>query len=145
MIPCCRVDALESPCRNIVTFINAVSVQYFVGVTVALAAAWHPRLNGLPKLAVALGTGARSRSGGEVGFMREPAQENKKAPNLGGRPRVRSGDEVQVTVEFPLRDYARLAGYVECRKLEAIRRKGSVANQSKRAYCIFGPKFKRFY
>lgn len=30
----------------------------------------------------------------------------------GGRPRVRTGDEVQVTVEFPQLEFARLCGYV---------------------------------
>lgn len=64
--------------------------------------------------------------------MAEPASKKKKTTNLGGRPRVRSGDEVQVTVEFPLEDYARLAGYVDFRKMEAIRSKESVAEQSKR-------------
>jgi hypothetical protein len=63
----------------------------------------------------------------------KPEKSNRRTTtNLGGRPRVRSGDEVQVTVEFPLEDYARLAGYVEYRKLEAIRNKESVADQSKR-------------
>jgi hypothetical protein len=60
------------------------------------------------------------------------ARKKRSTTNLGGRPRVRSGDEVQVTVEFPLTDYARLAGYVDYRKMEAIRNKESVAEQSKR-------------
>lgn len=64
--------------------------------------------------------------------MAETAKKKRRSTNLGGRPRVRTGDEVQVTVEFPLRDYARLAGYVDHRKMEAIRNKDSVAEQSKR-------------
>ena len=64
--------------------------------------------------------------------MAESAMKKRQTTNLGGRPRVRTGDEVQVTVEFPLKDYARLAGYVDFRKMEAIRNKESVAEQSKR-------------
>ena len=63
--------------------------------------------------------------------MAESARKKRRTTNLGGRPRVRTGDEVQVTVEFPLKDYARLAGYVDHRKVEAIRNKESVAEQSK--------------
>jgi hypothetical protein len=59
-------------------------------------------------------------------------KRRRRTTNLGGRPRVRTGDEVQVTVEFPLKDYARLAGYVDHRKIEAIRNRESVAEQSKR-------------
>ena len=58
--------------------------------------------------------------------------KKRRTTNLGGRPRVRTGDEVQVTVEFPLKDYAQLAGYVDHCKMEAIRNKESVAEQSKR-------------
>ena len=64
--------------------------------------------------------------------MSESTKKKRRTTNLGGRPRVRSGDEVQVTVEFPLEDYAKLAGYVDFMKLEAIRNKESVADQSKR-------------
>ena len=59
-------------------------------------------------------------------------KKKRRTTNLGGRPRVRTGDEVQVTVEFPLADYARLAGFVDHKKVEAIRNKDSVADQSKR-------------
>ncbi len=58
--------------------------------------------------------------------------KKRRTTNLGGRPRVRTGDEVQVTVEFPLKDYARLAGYIDHRKIDAIRSNESVAEQSKR-------------
>ncbi|MHC4935542.1 MAG: hypothetical protein ACYTGJ_04915 [Planctomycetota bacterium] len=64
--------------------------------------------------------------------MTQPAEAPRRAKNLGGRPRVRSGDEVQVTVEFPLKDYAKLAGLVDFKKAEAARNKESVADQSKR-------------
>lgn len=64
--------------------------------------------------------------------MSESTKKKRRTTNLGGRPRVRSGDEVQVTVEFPLEDYAKLAGYVDYMKMEAIRNKESVADQSKR-------------
>lgn len=60
------------------------------------------------------------------------ARKKKARANLGGRPRVRSGDEVQVTVEFPLKDYATLAGYVDYRKLIARVERTSVAKESKK-------------
>ncbi|MGE3165118.1 MAG: hypothetical protein AB7O52_09450 [Planctomycetota bacterium] len=60
--------------------------------------------------------------------------ENKKRTKsgLGGRPRVRQGDEVQVTVEFPLIFYARLSAYVSYRKTQAMRAGDSVWEQSKK-------------
>ena len=63
---------------------------------------------------------------------RKKKKTTSSTTNLGGRPRVRTGDEVQVTVEFPLEEYCQLAGYVDFRKMEAIRNKESVADQSKR-------------
>ena len=50
----------------------------------------------------------------------------------GGRPRVRTGDEVQVTVEFPLQEYAQLAAFMDYRKSVAIKKGTSVANESKK-------------
>ncbi|MGE3163518.1 MAG: hypothetical protein AB7O52_01280 [Planctomycetota bacterium] len=58
--------------------------------------------------------------------------KRKKTSRQGGRPRIRQGDEVQVTVEFPLIDYARLSGYVSYRKTQAMRAGKSVWEQSKK-------------
>lgn len=60
------------------------------------------------------------------------ARKKKPEANRGGRPRVRTGDEVQVTVEFPLEDYSTLAGFVDYRKMIARVERTSVAKESKK-------------
>lgn len=59
-------------------------------------------------------------------------KKSKKRASLGGRPQVRQGDEVQVTVEFPLIYYARLAAYVTHLKEKAIEEGDSVWEKSKK-------------
>ena len=50
----------------------------------------------------------------------------------GGRPRVRSGDEVQVSVEFPRVEYAQLSAFTSFAKEQAAEEGGSVWRQSQR-------------
>ena len=56
--------------------------------------------------------------------------------NQGGRPRIRTGTEVQITVEFPLQDYATLAGWVEYRKSLARMNRTPVSAESKKAILL---------
>lgn len=59
-------------------------------------------------------------------------KKKKRSSNVGGRPRIRSGDEVQVTVEFPLVDYARLSAYVSHKKEEAQSQGDQIWENSKK-------------
>lgn len=64
--------------------------------------------------------------------MHEPPPVKKRTNNVGGRPQVRKGDEVQVTVEFPLIYYARMAAYVNYLKEKAVQEGDSVWEKSKK-------------
>ena len=56
----------------------------------------------------------------------------RRKRNRGGRPRVRTGDEVQITVEFPKEDYAKLAGYIDYLKDVADHQGTPISQASKR-------------
>ena len=56
----------------------------------------------------------------------------KSAASLGGRPRVRTGNEIVITVEFQRETYAQLCGLIELRKERARSAGTPVWKESKR-------------
>ncbi len=60
------------------------------------------------------------------------AKKKSKSKSRGGRPRVRSGDEIQVSVEFPLVEYAQLSAFTNYAKEQAAADGSSVWRQSQR-------------
>ena len=64
------------------------------------------------------------------------AQPEYKDPErrmrTGGRPRTRTGNEVQLSVEFPREDYAHFAGFSEFRKSRARAEGRPVSHESQR-------------
>ena len=60
------------------------------------------------------------------------AKKRTKTMSRGGRPRVRSGDEIQVSVEFPLVEYAQLSAFTNFAKEQAAADGSSVWRQSQR-------------
>lgn len=69
---------------------------------------------------------------GRTQGTKQTASQARRQKGKGGRPRVRTGDEAQVTIEFPQLEYARLCAYVEHCKAAARVAKEPVAAHSKK-------------